>query len=160
MIGPFLIKENVTKLVKQLCLFTRASSIYCAFKKEFSTTYLFRNRGSLKVMNDSKLVFWWPRDHSNRYIINGLTVTRKFQVSSNGWEERWKRDFYSLGYYCTPNLSIHQNSTQELTWNFLCSHFEWTRWEHEDSFRITMESFRTVKSHLFLIQIPGRELLF
>ena len=30
-----------------------------------------------------------------------------------------KRNFYSLGYYCTPNLSIHQNSTQELTWNFL-----------------------------------------
>jgi hypothetical protein len=24
-----------------------------------------------------------------------------------------------LGYYCTPNLSIHQNSTQKLTWNFL-----------------------------------------
>ena len=33
--------------------------------------------------------------------------------------ERLKRNFYSLGYYCTPNLSIHQNSTQELTWNFL-----------------------------------------
>ena len=33
--------------------------------------------------------------------------------------ERLKRNFYSLGYYCTPNLSIHQNSTQKLTWNFL-----------------------------------------
>ena len=39
------------------------------------------------------------------------TVTRKFPVSSNGWIERLKRNFYSLGYYCTPNLSIHQNST-------------------------------------------------
>ena len=26
---------------------------------------------------------------------------------------------FSLDYHCTPNLSIHQNSTQELTWNFL-----------------------------------------
>ena len=33
--------------------------------------------------------------------------------------ERLKRNFYSLGYYCTPNLSIHQNSTQKLTWIFL-----------------------------------------
>ena len=33
--------------------------------------------------------------------------------------ERLKRNFYSLGYYCTPNLSIHQHSTQKLTWNFL-----------------------------------------
>ena len=33
--------------------------------------------------------------------------------------ERLKRNFYYLGYYCTPNLSIHQNSTQKLTWNFL-----------------------------------------
>ena len=28
------------------------------------------------------------------------------------------RNFYYLGYYCSPNLSIHQNSTQEPTWNF------------------------------------------
>ena len=28
-------------------------------------------------------------------------------------------NFHYLGYYCSPNLSIHQNSTQELTWNFL-----------------------------------------
>ena len=44
------------------------------------------------------------------------TVTRKFPVSSNGCMERLKCNFYSFGYYCTPNLSIHQNSTQELTW--------------------------------------------
>ena len=61
--------------------------------------------------------------HSLTKYIGGppvlLTVTRKFPVSSNGWKERLKHNFYSLGYYCTPNLSIHQNSTQELTWNFL-----------------------------------------
>ena len=28
-------------------------------------------------------------------------------------------NFHYLGYYCSPNLSIHQNSTQEPTWNFL-----------------------------------------
>ena len=28
-------------------------------------------------------------------------------------------NFHYLGYCCSPNLSIHQNSTQELTWNFL-----------------------------------------
>ena len=27
--------------------------------------------------------------------------------------------FSLLSYYCSPNLSIHQNSTQEPTWNFL-----------------------------------------
>ena len=44
-----------------------------------------------------------------------VTVTRKFPVSSYGWKERLKHNFYSLGFYWTPNLSIHQNSTQELT---------------------------------------------
>ena len=34
--------------------------------------------------------------------------------------QRLKRNFHSLGYYCTPNLSIHQNSTQELEFS---SHF-------------------------------------
>ena len=29
------------------------------------------------------------------------------------------RNFHYLGCYCSPNLSIHQNSTQEPTWNFL-----------------------------------------
>ena len=57
--------------------------------------------------------------------LEWTTVTKKFPVSSNGWKERLKRNFYSLGYYCTPNLSIHQNSTQELTWNFLVT-LEWT----------------------------------
>ena len=33
--------------------------------------------------------------------------------------ERLMCNFNYLGYYCSPNLSIHQNSTQELTWNFL-----------------------------------------
>ena len=33
--------------------------------------------------------------------------------------ERLMSNFHYLGYYCSPNLSIHQNSTQELTWNFL-----------------------------------------
>ena len=51
--------------------------------------------------------------------MDPATVTRKFPVSSNGCMERLKRNFYTLGYYCTPNLSIHQDSTQELTWNFL-----------------------------------------
>ena len=30
-------------------------------------------------------------------------------------------NFHYLGYYCSPNLSIHQNSTQEPTWNFLAT---------------------------------------
>ena len=29
--------------------------------------------------------------------------------------ERMMCNFHYLGYYCSPNLSIHQNSTQELT---------------------------------------------
>jgi hypothetical protein len=33
--------------------------------------------------------------------------------------ERLMCNFHYLGYYCSPNLSIHQNSIQELTWNFL-----------------------------------------
>ena len=33
--------------------------------------------------------------------------------------ERLMCNFHYLGYYCSPNLSIHQNSSQELTWNFL-----------------------------------------
>ena len=41
------------------------------------------------------------------------------QLNQMSCIERLKRNFYSLGYYCTPNLSIHQNSTQKLTWNFL-----------------------------------------
>ena len=48
-----------------------------------------------------------------------FTVTRKFPVNSNGRIERLMCNFHYLGYYCSPNLSIHQNSTQEPTWNFL-----------------------------------------
>ena len=33
--------------------------------------------------------------------------------------ERLLCNFHYLAYYCSPNLSIHQNSTQEPTWNFL-----------------------------------------
>ena len=33
--------------------------------------------------------------------------------------ERLMCNFHYLSYYCSPNLSIHQNSTQEPTWNFL-----------------------------------------
>ena len=33
--------------------------------------------------------------------------------------ERLMCNFHYLGYYCSPYLSIHRNSTQELTWNFL-----------------------------------------
>ena len=47
------------------------------------------------------------------------TVTRKFPVNSNGRMERLMCNFHYLGYYCSPNLSNHQNRTQEPTWNFL-----------------------------------------
>ena len=47
------------------------------------------------------------------------TATRKFPVNSNGKMERLICNFHYMGYYCSPNLSIHQNSTQEPTWNFL-----------------------------------------
>ena len=47
------------------------------------------------------------------------TVTRKFPVNSNGRMERLMCNFLYLGYYSSPNLSIHQNSTQERTWNFV-----------------------------------------
>ena len=33
--------------------------------------------------------------------------------------ERLMCNFHYLGYYCSPNLSIHQNSRQEPTWNIL-----------------------------------------
>ena len=33
--------------------------------------------------------------------------------------ERLMCNFHYLGYSCSPNLSIHQNRTQEPTWNFL-----------------------------------------
>ena len=39
------------------------------------------------------------------------TVTRKLQVNSNGRMERLMCNFPLMGYYCSPNLSIHQNST-------------------------------------------------
>ena len=52
-------------------------------------------------------------------ITIAATVTRKFPVNSNGIMERLMCNFHYLGYYCSPNLSIHQNSTQEPTWNFL-----------------------------------------
>ena len=48
-----------------------------------------------------------------------ITVIRKFPINSNGRMERLMCNFPYLGYYCSLNLSIHQNSTQELTWNFL-----------------------------------------
>ena len=41
----------------------------------------------------------------------GTTVTRKLPVNSNGRMERLLCNFHLMGYYCSPNLSIHQNST-------------------------------------------------
>ena len=68
--------------------------------------------------------------HFRNVLVYGLLQKKYFGSMSqllknsqlalfNGCMERLKRNFYSLGYYCTPNISIHQNSTQELTWNFL-----------------------------------------
>jgi hypothetical protein len=48
-----------------------------------------------------------------------ITVTRKFPFNSYGRMKTLMWNFHYLGYYCSPNLSIHQNSTQEPTWNFL-----------------------------------------
>ena len=39
------------------------------------------------------------------------TVTRKLPVNSNGRMEMLMCNFHLMGYYCPPNLSIHQNST-------------------------------------------------
>ena len=39
------------------------------------------------------------------------TVTRKFPVNSNGRMERLMCNFHLMGYYCSLNLSSHQNST-------------------------------------------------
>ena len=52
-------------------------------------------------------------------LISTPLTTRKLPVNSNGRMERLMCNFHYLGYYCSPNLSIHQNSTQEPTWNFL-----------------------------------------
>ena len=60
----------------------------------------------------------WSFNTTN-YIKSLHTVTRKLPVNSNGRMERLMCNFHYLGYYCSPNLSIHQNSTKELTWNFL-----------------------------------------
>ena len=49
----------------------------------------------------------------------GPTVNRKFPVNSNGRMERLLCNFHYLGYYCSPNLSIRQKSTQKPSWNFL-----------------------------------------
>ena len=52
-----------------------------------------------------------------------ITVIRKFPINSNGRMERLMCNFHS------PNLSIHQNSTQEPTWNFLVTLvILWKKW--------------------------------
>ena len=51
--------------------------------------------------------------------VSFITVTRKFSVSSNEQKGRLKTKFYSIGYYCTRNLSFIQNDTQKvLLWIF------------------------------------------
>ena len=84
----------------------------------------FPARDSLTQRNKKNIKLWPCCGLRIRmfYMMHIFTVTRKFPVYSNGWKERLKCNFHSLGYYRTPNLSIHQNSTQELTWNFY-SHF-------------------------------------
>ena len=53
------------------------------------------------------------------FLLRYITVNRKFPVNSNGRMERLRCNFHYLEYYCSSNLSIHQNRTQEPTWNFL-----------------------------------------
>ena len=73
--------------------------------------------------SETRLIFLQASEFSGEYKTqknyeNG-TVTRKLPVNSNGRMERLMCNFHYLGYYCSPNLSIHQNRTQEPTWNFL-----------------------------------------
>ena len=49
--------------------------------------------------------------HSTSAEIRQLTLMDEM--------ERLMCNFHYWGYYCSPNLFIHQNSTQELTLNFL-----------------------------------------
>ena len=53
--------------------------------------------------------------------------------------ERLKRNFYSLDYYCIPNLSMHENSTQKLTWNFLVTLVH--MWKHHNQDYISVHDF-------------------
>ena len=52
-------------------------------------------------------------------MCKGGKVARKLKVSSNGQKGMLKRKFHSLSYYCTHNLSFHQNNTKNLTGSFL-----------------------------------------
>ena len=71
------------------------------------------------------LLFTGNKSNSSVYFFGEATARqsgfwfyltfRKFAVSSNGPKGRFKRKFYSLGYYCSHNLSFHQNKTQDLT---------------------------------------------
>ena len=80
-----------------------------------------------KFINSESFVVYYfsrPLKKSTLYFLRVecyicTTDTRKFPVNSNGRMERLMCNFHYLGYYCSPNLSIHQNSTQEPTWNFL-----------------------------------------
>ena len=46
-------------------------------------------------------------------------LLENYQLTLMDCMERLMCNFHYLGYYCSPNLFIHQNNTQELTWNFL-----------------------------------------
>ena len=95
----------------------------------FLSFSLYEAKSELSMLTTCKII---PRNESNQLLKKNhyektgsyslrfdLTVTRKLPVNSNGRMERLMCNFHYLGYYCSPNLSIHQNSTQELTWNFL-----------------------------------------
>ena len=89
-------------------------------------------QGQFRVGYNTDLVFFVERQSdTHRFVPGGFSTGlwllhhwqtyrhQNPQLNQMNCMERLKRNFYSLGYYCTPNLSIHQNSTQKLTWNFL-----------------------------------------
>ena len=59
--------------------------------------------------------------------VSFITVTRKFSVSSNEQKGRLKTKFYSIGYYCTRNLSFIHNKTLDLALSFLVTSFRQSR---------------------------------
>ena len=87
--------------------------------KALSAAYSSSNTVRFFTRNVAKVKNLMIKTHWKFCVSVYCTVTRKFPVNSNGRMERLMCNFHYLGNYCSPNLSIHQNSTQEPTWNFL-----------------------------------------
>ena len=110
-----------------------------------------------------KIEGFWPSICSNTGLMSKWGKVKPKEISQlleNSQLTLMNCSFHYLGYYCSPNLFIHLNSTQELTWNFLVTLGNWNNITIAINDRMIYYAWkmRAPRSHCFSPHMNNRHL--